>query len=353
MNKLGAVVTATIIVPFAATFGAIIGDPDLDDDCDPTGLVRVREDLPDSVGRWGTKKVQVAAQIVSAAHAVEGTTRRDQEIAVMVGMGESGLRAIDYGDWETRGVRNPDGTPTSSIGVFQQQKWWGTVEQRMDPYQSAQLFYRAMVKKRPNREVMDPWQVAFDVQVGGSPSYYKQFWSDAQQMVAAIAVNPSTQSTGAWTVPLGAKYTMSSPFGMRIHPISGGWKPHYGQDMSAKAGVPVIAASAGTVRTAQKRDAGGYGKYVVIEHANGITTLYGHLSEVNVNARQSVTTGELIGRVGTTGASTGNHLHFETRVNGNAQDPVKFMSTRGVTLDGSPGSATSNQCTPALREGGT
>lgn len=94
-----------------------------------------------------------------------GLSVRDQAIGVMTAMGESSLRDIDYGDWETSGITNPDGTPTTSIGLFQQQDGWGTREQRLDPYTAAALFYRAMVARVPDRDSLSPTLVAHRTQV--------------------------------------------------------------------------------------------------------------------------------------------------------------------------------------------
>ncbi|MFX8899296.1 hypothetical protein ABTN01_19435, partial [Acinetobacter baumannii] len=81
-----------------------------------------------------------------------GLNDRDQTIGVMTAMGESSLRNIDYGDWETGGVTNPDGTRTTSIGLFQQQNGWGSREERLDPYIASTKFFQAMIEKVPDRE---------------------------------------------------------------------------------------------------------------------------------------------------------------------------------------------------------
>ena len=104
----------------------------------------------------------------------------------------------------------------------------------------------------------------------------------------------------------------SSGFGWRVHPILGSWLMHAGRDLAAPEGTPVVAALSGTVVSSGL--AGGYGIAVELEHANPRRrTLYGHLSEFYVKSGQSVRQGEVIGRVGSTGLSTGPHLHFELR----------------------------------------
>ena len=110
---------------------------------------------------------------------------------------------------------------------------------------------------------------------------------------------------------LGDAFT-SSGFGWRIHPVLGTWLMHAGRDFAAPQGAPVVASLSG--RVVSSGLAGGYGITVVIEHENPLRrTLYGHLSEIYVKAGQSVRQGEVIGRVGSTGLSTGPHLHFELR----------------------------------------
>ena len=98
---------------------------------------------------------------------------------------------------------------------------------------------------------------------------------------------------------------------------------HTGLDFRSSIGDPVRATANGTVDTAGWN--GGYGKMVEIDHGNGFSTRYGHLSEIEVKVGQHVKIGQIIGRVGSTGRSTGPHLHYETRIDGDAVDPQKFL----------------------------
>ncbi|NJM48496.1 MAG: M23 family metallopeptidase [Alkalinema sp. RU_4_3] len=112
--------------------------------------------------------------------------------------------------------------------------------------------------------------------------------------------------------PLSTVVPITSGVGWRVHPISGDRRFHAGTDFGAPEGTPVLAASTGRVTEAKRM--GGYGLAVTIEHQNGrYETLYGHLSELLVSAGEPVRSGQVIGRVGSTGASTGPHLHFELR----------------------------------------
>ena len=116
---------------------------------------------------------------------------------------------------------------------------------------------------------------------------------------------------------------VSSGYGMRFHPISGNRKAHLGVDYAAPTGTPVRTVGDGRVRFAGWQ--GGYGKVVFVEHSNGQSTVYAHLSRIDVRVGQSVSKGDRLGAVGSTGASTGPNLHFEFRVNGRHQDPLAMV----------------------------
>lgn len=117
-----------------------------------------------------------------------------------------------------------------------------------------------------------------------------------------------------------------SGFGPRKHPIAGVVRQHNGIDIDAPYGAGVRAAANGAVLKAGPM--GGYGLAVVIDHGDGLSTLYAHMSEVSVSAGRVVSQGEVIGKVGSTGYSTGPHLHFEVRVNGEPRDPLLWFPER-------------------------
>lgn len=123
--------------------------------------------------------------------------------------------------------------------------------------------------------------------------------------------------------PLAGELDNSSGFGVRLDPFIRAPAMHSGLDFRAQTGEPVRATAAGTVVTSGW--SGGYGRMVEIDHGNGFSTRYGHLSEILVKEDQVVRPGQIIGRVGTTGRSTGPHLHYETRIDGDAVDPHKFL----------------------------
>ncbi|MBO4320007.1 MAG: M23 family metallopeptidase [Treponema sp.] len=120
------------------------------------------------------------------------------------------------------------------------------------------------------------------------------------------------------------KSVLTSSFGMRVSPISGKWLFHKGIDMAAPTGTSIYACKAGTVQYAVSMDAT-YGNYVILNHGGGMTSLYAHMSKMLVEKGEAVTAGQVIGKVGSTGLATGPHLHFEIRMNGEAQDPQKYL----------------------------
>ena len=133
---------------------------------------------------------------------------------------------------------------------------------------------------------------------------------------------PPTGSGYQWPLP-GSCLTLTSAFGYRIHPISGQAHSHTGIDVSASGGTPIYAAKGGQVILSEYGSGvnWSYGNFVVIDHGDGTTTLYAHMSSRAVSEGQMVTQGQTIGYVGNTGNSKGNHLHLEVRVNGQRVDP--------------------------------
>ncbi len=137
----------------------------------------------------------------------------------------------------------------------------------------------------------------------------------------AIAALPVRAAACSSTRFPGAPITSS--FGYRVHPIYGDGRLHTGVDFGADTGDPIYAAGDGVVASAGSL--GGYGNATVIEHGGGLATLYGHQSSFLVSEGDTVTAGEVIGRVGCTGSCTGPHLHFEVRVNGDPVDPMGYL----------------------------
>lgn len=133
----------------------------------------------------------------------------------------------------------------------------------------------------------------------------------------------------AWPMPYDGVY-LTSYYGYRYHPLDGDWRYHSGIDvsMSGAYGKNIIATRAGTViiSSYEGENGTGYGSYIVIDHGDGYTSLYGHCSALLVSQGQHVSRGQIIARVGSTGWSTGPHLHFEVRYNGETVDPLDYVN---------------------------
>ncbi|CAN5321771.1 hypothetical protein BH11ACT4_BH11ACT4_17380 [soil metagenome] len=137
-------------------------------------------------------------------------------------------------------------------------------------------------------------------------------------------------SLSGWALP--ASGWISDGFGWRLAPTEGASSYHQGTDIAAGCGAPIFAASSGTVEYAGWN--GGYGNFILIDHGNGVESAYGHIvgGGTLVQSGETVIVGEQIASVGTSGTSTGCHLHFEIRVGGLATDSVPFMADRGITI---------------------
>ena len=131
--------------------------------------------------------------------------------------------------------------------------------------------------------------------------------------------------------PVTGEIDISSAFGVRMDPFCMSPAMHTGIDFRGDVGDPIHATAAGTVTNAGW--SGGYGKMVEIDHGNGLATRYGHLSQIDVNVGDKVRIGQVVGRLGSTGRSTGPHVHYETRIDGEAVDPQKFLNA-GAKLEG-------------------
>jgi len=125
----------------------------------------------------------------------------------------------------------------------------------------------------------------------------------------------------AWPVP--GNYRISSPYGGRSDPITGAWSFHGGTDIAAPYGSAIVSANDGVVIFAGWHNS--YGNYIIVDHGGGISTLYGHCSKLLAGKGQAVSRGETIAKIGSTGYSTGNHLHFEVRINGARTQPMDYL----------------------------
>ena len=156
----------------------------------------------------------------------------------------------------------------------------------------------------------------FDRQLYAQSISFDQLRAEAGKQKDKLSHIPSI-------IPIDVKdYTMSSGYGYRRDPVYGSTKFHAGLDFAAKSGTPVYAPGDGTVEAADRRS--GYGNCIDISHGYNYVTRYAHLSEILVKAGDAVKRGDLIGRVGSTGKSTGPHLHYEVRFKDEPQNPVNY-----------------------------
>lgn len=160
----------------------------------------------------------------------------------------------------------------------------------------------------------------------GNPTFKALFtsWKKLDQLQSDVIAIPSDK-------PVQAEVVMMSAFGVRSDPFNHHAAMHPGIDLSGAYGTPIYATADGTVLRAGW-NSGGYGNMVEIDHGRGITTRYGHMSAVLVSEGDHVTRGQQIGRMGSTGRSTGNHLHYEVRIDGRAVNPIPFMKSTDYVL---------------------
>lgn len=153
----------------------------------------------------------------------------------------------------------------------------------------------------------------------------EQASAQAEAMIRKLQGNTSGApiGTGSFTWPAPGYTTITDPFGMRYHPILKVYKLHTGMDIGAPYGAKIVAADGGTVIFAGWFE--GYGNATIIDHGGGLSTLYGHQSQILVQVGDTVSKGQTIGKVGSTGYSTGPHLHFEVRKNGTPVDPRGYV----------------------------
>ncbi|MFC3690454.1 M23 family metallopeptidase [Aquipuribacter hungaricus] len=293
-----------------------------------------------AVAGYGPEQLANAAAVIAAGQGL-GLGVRDQTIGVMTAMGESGLRVLDYGD-----RAGPD-----SRGLFQQRDngAWGSLADRMDPATSATNFFKAMMRVT-GREALEPTLVANRTQRNADPWHYARYWDAAVQVVEALAgvdtglsagtgaqvcagatTSPGQLSPSGWAVP--GEGPITSSYGMRVHPVSGVRRLHSGTDLKAGGcDGPIWAAQAGTV-TVRTFDRAGNGT-ITVDHGGGVQTTYLHMYDNGMLVRvgDQVQAGQQIARTGSSGQSTGCHLHFGVIVNGTPTDPVPFMAAVSAPL---------------------
>lgn len=290
------------------------------------------------VAGFAEQQLVNAALIVRAGQAL-GVNARGQAIGVMTAMGESSLTVLDHGD-----AVGPD-----SRGLFQQRDngRWGSYADRMDPATSATNFFRALLAV-PGWDALPPTIAAHRTQSNADPYYYARWWDASLAVLSAFAGGqvrglapgtgslpctggtPFTVRADGWTAP--AAGPLTSLFGARENPTGAGGQFHAGVDLASGCRAPIVAAAAGTVVRAGHST--GYGNLIVVDHGAGVVTRYAHMADADVLVvvGQPVAAGQQIARIGSSGDSTGCHLHFEVLVDGQATDPLPFLAQRGTRL---------------------
>jgi murein DD-endopeptidase MepM/ murein hydrolase activator NlpD len=266
-----------------------------------------------------------AAVIISVGRSL-GASGRDILIAIMAALQESGLRNLNYGDRD-------------SIGMFQQRNAWGTRGARLNPVMSARMFFLGGAAGQ--RGLLDfsgrhRWsltQAAQRVQVSAYPNAYAKHEGTARSLLGMRGVSirgGGGGGGGGFMRPVSGGGRITNPFGKPNARYISGY--HTGVDFPGRVGTPVMASGNGTV--IRVASGGKYGNRVEISHAGKLYTLYAHLQRSTVRVGQQVKAGQLIGYIGTTGHSSGPHLHFEFRQGANRYrntvDPMRFLSNNST-----------------------
>ena len=158
--------------------------------------------------------------------------------------------------------------------------------------------------------------------LGNRDEQFKALFSRCQSMDGGAGTSTKASVSIPSLMPVEGVH-LSSGYGMRTHPVLGGARQHKGVDLAGAVGTPIHAAADGIVSRADWFSS--YGLYVSLEHGGSLQTRYGHMSRLNVAAGQRVHKGDVIGYIGTTGRSTGPHLHYEVRIAGEAVNPVPYL----------------------------
>jgi murein DD-endopeptidase MepM/ murein hydrolase activator NlpD len=257
-----------------------------------------------------------------------GVPPRGWVIAIATALQESGLRSLDYGDQD-------------SLGLMQQRPstGWGTPTQVQDPAYAARAFFGGQMSPTsnpgllsvPGWQQMPLWQAAQTVQRSSFPMAYADHEPLATEIVHRVTgatAGCAPLADGPWRPPVPTGYELTSSFGWRTSPTRGGADFHTGQDFARPDGSPVTAVSDGVV--VYTGWSGGYGNLIRVRHAHGVESWYAHLSTIDVTFGDDVRAGVRLGAVGSTGNSTGPHLHLEIRVDDQPVDPMPWLARKGV-----------------------
>ncbi|MDO5644987.1 MAG: M23 family metallopeptidase [Dermabacter sp.] len=335
--------------------------------CTTTGTLSVGN-VPDSLqvttaGGYtftlNKRQLTHAATIITVGGRIDGVGRPGVKVALTAALTESTLRMLSNTSAYPESANYPNdgnGGDHDSLGLFQMrpQSGWGTVAELMDPNYQAAAFFGGPTGPNypsprglldiPGWERMDPGEAAQAVEVSAFPDRYRNYAPVAEAILDTLTrtggrggpvVGVAESSRVVFPLPEGT-WVKTDDFGPRIHPITGQESFHTGLDLGAADGTPILAAADGTVTVAEY--SGGYGGLIVIEHTidgQTVATAYAHmwLGGIHVHVGDRVSAGQHIGDVGSSGMSTGAHLHFEVRpggTNGEAIDPAKWLNDHGA-----------------------
>lgn len=278
---------------------------------------------------WDDEQIEVATQIAEV-WAELSLPPKALVVAYVTGFVESGMRNLDYGDRDSLGWAQQ----RPSIG-------WGTEAEVQDVRLAARAFFgQAQHTDNPGLvdiagwEDMDVGTAAQLVQRSAFPSRYAE-WEQQAQALASLIIDEEVitceEVSGDWVLPLASyskPFSRGQLFGYRIHPITGVRHLHTGLDFAAPMGSEIYAVSGGTVVESYFQSS--YGNQILIDHGGGIQSRYAHNSVNLVSVGDEVQPGDLIGLVGSTGSSTGPHIHFMIQVDGRPVDPLPFLRERGL-----------------------
>jgi murein DD-endopeptidase MepM/ murein hydrolase activator NlpD len=282
----------------------------------PAPVVRTRPELPPSASAYAPLKptpvpepfgLRLKDSDPTPSLGFERQSRREDDVPVDIRLAgvERSLTLIDMGQ-----LRTIDGLMRSTTGELSRLRA-AVADVGLDPQ---------AVQPRGRDAVGGPLvPIAVDPKAGP----FEALVSRAQASVAQLDRLRRVTTALPFGRPMPGDPDLTSGFGYRSDPFTRRPAMHTGLDFRADHGAPVRATAGGTV-VAAERD-GGYGNMVEIDHGNGVSTRYAHLSAISVSEGDSLSAGAVVGRVGTTGRSTGPHLHYETRINDEAVDPQRFL----------------------------
>jgi len=362
---LAALVAAAVLFgPSTVLLGiAVLISPAAHGSCLPGGTFTVGP-IPESLTAQTRNGEQVtlnrrqlthAATIITIGGRTEGIGRPGAMIALMAALTESHLQMLaNTGAYPESGTYPNDGNGSDhdSLGLFQMRPaaGWGTVAELMDPTYQTRAFYggpdgpnqtspRGLLAI-PRWQQLDPGEAAQAVEVSAYPDRYHNYQPVAEAILATLA-QPSSRggvprtSRVGFPLPSGT-WVRTSGYGMRVHPITGESNLHSGTDFAAAAGTPILAAADGVVTKAGA--ASGFGNLIVIDHTvagQRVATGYAHMYDTGVLVSEGdhVVAGQQVGEVGSTGWSTGPHLHFEVYPGGSGApttDPEPWLDSHGA-----------------------